>query len=278
MKSGNNLAIINHQSPITNHQSPITNHQSPLLVLSLDNVSKSFAAKIALAPTSLTPSPGRTMVLLGPSGCGKSTLLRLMVGLVVPDAGRVLFDGVELTPANIDEVRHRIGYVIQDGGLFPHLDARANVTLLARYLGREVGWIDARIDELCALMHLPADALARYPRQLSGGERQRVALMRSLMLDPAVLLLDEPLAALDAMTRRELQADLKAIFARLGKTVILVTHDLHEAAWFGEEIVLMRAGRIVQRGTLDDLLAHPAEPFVSEFVHAQRADPRLAAV
>ncbi|HYL18407.1 MAG TPA: ATP-binding cassette domain-containing protein [Burkholderiales bacterium] len=245
-------------------------------MLALDNVSKSFGPKLALAPTTFAPAAGRTTVLLGPSGCGKSTLLRLMVGLVTPDVGRVAFDSAELTAANIDEVRHRIGYVIQEGGLFPHLDARANVTLLARYLGRAAGWIDARVGELGQLMHMPADALARYPRQLSGGERQRVALMRSLMLDPAVLLLDEPLAALDAMTRRELQGELKGIFARLAKTVVLVTHDLHEAAWFGDEIVLMRAGGIVQRGTLDDLLGHPADPFVSEFVRAQRADPRLA--
>ena len=104
-----------------------------------------------------------------------------------------------------------------------------------------------------------------------------MALMRALMLDPAVLLLDEPLAALDAMTRRELQTELKEIFARLAKTVVVVTHDLQEAAWFGEEIVLMRAGRIVQRGSLDDLLARPVDTFVTEFVHAQRADPRLAA-
>ncbi len=245
-------------------------------MLALDNVSKSFGAKLALASTSLVPTRGRTTVLLGPSGCGKSTLLRLMVGLVSPDAGRVLFDGVELAPASIDAIRHRIGYVIQEGGLFPHLDARANVTLLARYLGREAAWIDARVGELCGLMRIPADALARYPGQLSGGERQRVALMRALMLDPALLLLDEPLAALDAMTRRELQTELKEIFARLAKTVVLVTHDLHEAAWFGDEIVLMREGRIVQRGSLDDLLARPADGFVTQFVHAQRADPRLA--
>jgi len=245
-------------------------------VLALDNVSKSFGAKLALAPTTLAPAAGRTTVLLGPSGCGKSTLLRLMVGLVTPDAGRVTFDSAELTAVNVDAVRHRIGYVIQEGGLFPHLDARANVTLLARYLGRAADWIDARVRELGQLMRMPEDALARYPRQLSGGERQRVALMRALMLDPAVLLLDEPLAALDAMTRRELQAELKGIFARLAKTVVLVTHDLQEAAWFGDEIVLLRGGRIAQRGSLDDLLAHPADPFVSEFVHAQRADPRLA--
>jgi osmoprotectant transport system ATP-binding protein len=247
-------------------------------VIALENVSRSFGAKQALAPTSLTPASGRTTILLGPSGCGKSTLLRLMVGLASPDAGRVLFEGVELGPANMDEIRHRIGYVIQEGGLFPHLDARGNVTLLAGYLGRNRAWIDNRVSELSGLMRIPADALARFPDQLSGGERQRVALMRALMLDPAVLLMDEPLAALDAMTRRELQAELKHIFAGLGKTVVLVTHDLQEAAWFGDEIVLMRAGAIVQRGSLEDLLDRPAEPFVTEFVRAQRVDPRLAAL
>jgi osmoprotectant transport system ATP-binding protein len=189
----------------------------------------------------------------------------------------VLIDGREVTPANVDEIRHRIGYVIQEGGLFPHLDAMGNITLLAGYLGRDRAWIEGRVSELCSLVRTPRELLRRFPRELSGGERQRAALMRALMLDPQVLLLDEPLAALDAITRRELQSELKEVFARLAKTVVLVTHDLHEAAWFGDEIVLMRAGRVVQRGSLEDLLAHPAEPFVTEFVHAQRADARLAA-
>jgi osmoprotectant transport system ATP-binding protein len=246
-------------------------------VITLENVSKAYGARAVLAPIALVPGPGRTTVLLGPSGCGKSTLLRLMVGLIPPDSGRVLFDGQEVTPANVDEIRHRIGYVIQEGGLFPHLDAVGNIALLARYLGRDRAWIEGRLSELGSLVRIPRELLQRYPRELSGGERQRVALMRALMLDPQVLLLDEPLAALDAITRRELQSELKEVFARLGKTVVLVTHDLHEAAWFGDEIVLMRAGRVVQRGRLEDLLAHPAEPFVTEFVHAQRADARLAA-
>jgi osmoprotectant transport system ATP-binding protein len=246
-------------------------------MLLLENVSKSFGAKQALAPTSLAPRPGETSVLIGPSGCGKSTLLRLMIGLITPDAGTVKVDGAPLTAANVDQIRHRIGYVIQDGGLFPHLTAHGNVTLLPRHLRKEPAWIEQRVAELAALVRISRETMARYPSGLSGGERQRVALMRALMLDPQLLLLDEPLAALDPIIRRGLQTDLKEIFARLGKTVVLVTHDLHEAAWFAGEIVLMRDGRIVQRGTLEDLLLRPAEPFVSEFVHAQRADPRLAA-
>ncbi|HTT39873.1 MAG TPA: ATP-binding cassette domain-containing protein [Burkholderiales bacterium] len=246
-------------------------------MIALDSVSKSFGGRRVLGATSLAPALGRTSVLLGPSGCGKSTLLRLMIGLLAPDSGSVSFDGVPLSPANIDEARHRIGYVIQDGGLFPHLNARRNVTLLASYLGRDRSWVDQRVVELGSLAHFPVDALDRFPAQLSGGERQRVALMRALMLDPEVLLLDEPLAALDAITRHELQTELRQIFARLRKTVVLVTHDLHEAAWFGDEIIVMREGRIVQRGRLDDLLQRPADPFVAEFVRAQRADARLVA-
>ena len=244
-------------------------------MIALDGVSKSFDGRQALSTTSLAPAVGHTTVLLGPSGCGKSTLLRLMIGLLTPDSGKVSFDGVPLSSGNVDEARHRIGYVIQDGGLFPHLSARRNVTLLASYLGRDRSWVERRVVELGSLAHLPVDALNRFPAQLSGGERQRVALMRALMLDPEVLLLDEPLAALDAITRHELQTELRQIFARLRKTVVLVTHDLHEAAWFGDEIIVMREGRIVQRGSLDDLLQRPADPFVAEFVRAQRADARL---
>jgi osmoprotectant transport system ATP-binding protein len=246
-------------------------------LIALENVSKAFGAKSVLAPTSLAPAEGRTTVLLGPSGCGKSTLLRLMVGLIAPDSGRALFDGAEVSPANVEEIRHRIGYVIQEGGLFPHLDGIRNVTLLAGYLGRDPGWIEGRVNALCALVRIPRELLLRYPHELSGGERQRVALMRALMLEPEVLLMDEPLAALDAITRRELQRELRELFAALAKTVVLVTHDLHEAAWFGDEIVLMRAGRIVQQGSLEDLLERPAEAFVTQFVRAQRADPRLVA-
>jgi osmoprotectant transport system ATP-binding protein len=239
-------------------------------MLELAGVSKTFGRATALHPTDLKLPPGRTTVLLGPSGCGKSTLLRLMIGLTRPDAGRVLFDGQPLTPDNALQLRRRVGYVIQDGGLFPHLTARGNVTLMARYLGRDSLGIDKRLAELAELTRFPAAGLDRYPAQLSGGQRQRVALMRALMLDPDLLLLDEPLGALDPLIRSDLQADLRAIFQALGKTVVLVTHDLGEAGFLGDLIVLLRDGRVVQRGILADLVRAPAEPFVTQFINAQR--------
>jgi osmoprotectant transport system ATP-binding protein len=163
-----------------------------------------------------------------------------------------------------------MGYVIQDGGLFPHLTAAGNVTLLARHLGWGPAKLGERLRELAELTRLSPAQLDRYPAQLSGGQRQRVGLMRALMLEPDLLLMDEPLGALDPMVRAQLQADLKGIFRQLKKTVLLVTHDMGEAAYLGDEIALMREGRIVQRGGFEELLARPAEPFVSEFIRAQR--------
>jgi osmoprotectant transport system ATP-binding protein len=239
-------------------------------LIALENVARTYGAQRALAPTTLRIEQGRTTVLIGPSGCGKSTLLRMIVGLIRPDTGRVLVDGEELRPDNVERLRHRIGYVIQEGGLFPHLSAGGNVALLARFLRRGEGWVAARIAELAQLVRIDPELLERYPRDLSGGQRQRIGIMRALMLDPPLLLLDEPLGALDPITRYELQDELKTIFRRLGKTVVLVTHDMNEAAFFGDTIVMLRAGRVVQQGTLAELLHRPAEDYVREFIRAQR--------
>ncbi|MDH3241406.1 MAG: ATP-binding cassette domain-containing protein [Alphaproteobacteria bacterium] len=239
-------------------------------MLTLEQAAKRFGETQALHPIDLTVAPGRTLVVIGPSGCGKSTLLGLMNGLVSPDAGRVTFDGTVLTRETVTAVRRRMGYVIQEGGLFPHVTAAANITLMARVLGWERERITARLGALARLTHFPEDALVRYPGELSGGQRQRVGLMRALMLDPDVLLLDEPLGALDPLIRFELQAELRAIFSRLAKTVVMVTHDLAEAAFFADTIVLLRAGRIVQQGGIEELSAAPADPFVTRFIEAQR--------
>jgi osmoprotectant transport system ATP-binding protein len=246
-------------------------------LIELNGVSKSYGGAVVLHELDLTIAAGRTTALIGPSGCGKSTLLRLMIGLVQPDAGSVHIAGKALTPDTVLEMRHGLGYVIQDGGLFPHLSARDNVILMVRYLGWDSKRTADRLAELADLTRFPQDGLDRFPAQLSGGQRQRVSLMRALMLDPTVILLDEPLGALDPMVRAELQADLRAIFRSLEKTVVMVTHDLAEAGWFGDDIILMRAGRIVQRGALRSLIDSPREPFVTQFVTAQRQLLDLAA-
>jgi len=239
-------------------------------MLELINVAKSFGGTQVLKSTTLRLEPGRTTVLIGPSGCGKSTLLRIMIGLIEPDQGQVLFDGEPITAANVIEVRRKIGYVIQDGGLFPHLSARDNVGLLAKYVGWKKPRIEDRVNELAELTRLPREALSRFPAQLSGGQRQRLGIMRALMLDPGVVLLDEPMGALDPLVRFDLQEDLRKIFQTLGKTVVMVTHDMGEAGFFGDRVILLGSGQIVQEGTLDDLIRAPADEFVERFISAQR--------
>ena len=236
----------------------------------LVDVSKRYADAAALHPTDLSIEHAKTTVLIGPSGCGKSTLLRLIIRLIQPDSGSITFEGEPITPDNIDTLRRRIGYVIQEGGLFPHLTARANVVLMARHVGRSQEEMQPRLQELCDLTRFSENLLSRYPVELSGGQRQRVSLMRALMLSPELLLLDEPLGALDPLVRASLQKDLKEIFARLQETVVFVTHDLAEAIYFGDEIVLMNEGRVIQKGAVTDLRDNPADPFVSDFINAQR--------
>ena len=239
-------------------------------MIRFESISHRFGEVEALREVDFEVEAGRTTVLIGPSGCGKSTLLRLVIGLLTPTTGQVILDGQKVAPQTVLGLRRRTGFVIQGGGLFPHLTAAGNVTLMARHLGQPEARVRHRLEELCILTHFPTEALSRYPSELSGGQQQRVGLMRGLMLDPEVLLLDEPLGALDPLVRRDLQTELREIFSALDRTVLLVTHDLAEAAYLADRIVLLREGRIVQTGTLDDLREHPAEPFVTRFLSAQR--------
>jgi osmoprotectant transport system ATP-binding protein len=239
-------------------------------VIELRDVEKQYAGRTVLGPLSLLVPEGQRLAIVGPSGCGKSTLLRVILGLVKPDRGSVSIGGEPLVDATKRALRQRIGYVVQDGGLFPHLTAERNVTLVARELGWDAIRVDERLSRLAAMTGLERDALARWPAELSGGQRQRVGVMRALMLDPQVLLLDEPLGALDPITRRLLQRELLSIFRTLGKTVVLVTHDIAEAAFLAEETVVVRRGRIVQRGSIEALGREPADSFVRELV-ASRA-------
>ena len=245
------------------------------IAFALAQAGKRYGRLQALGQVSLAFPAGTTTALIGSSGSGKSTVLRLLLGLEWPDHGHVEVDGQPLQHADVLPLRRRVGYVIQDGGLFPHLTALGNLALLPRHLGWNRERIRQRAEQLAALTHLPSGVLERYPAELSGGQRQRVALMRALMADPDALLLDEPLGALDPVVRHELQDELKQIFDQLGKTVIVVTHDLAEAAWFAERLVLLRQGAVLQDGTLQDLHERPADAFVSRFVAAQRRLPEM---
>ena len=246
-----------------------------MAAIEVEGLEKRYGGAVAVEIPHLRVEPHTTLALIGPSGCGKSSLLRLVIGLLRPDRGVVRLGGTAMEPSTRRALRLRTGYVIQEGGLFPHLTAEENVAIVARDLGWDRARIRPRIDELADLTRLTRAMLSRYPAELSGGQRQRVALMRALMLDPEVLLLDEPLAALDPMIRSGLQDELRDLFRKLRKSVLLVTHDIAEAAFLGAEIALMRQGRIVQRGTFEDLVRRPADPFVTEFIQAQRPLLRL---
>lgn len=233
-------------------------------MIELRHVSKTFEGRLALDDVSLSVATGTTHVLLGSTGSGKSTILKLVLGLVRPDAGEV-----RVEPAA------RIGYVVQDGALFPHLTVARNATLPARAAGWSADAQASRLDALTKVVALEPALLDRFPHQLSSGQRQRAGLLRALILDPPLLLLDEPLGSLDPIARAELQEHLVAVIGELGKTVVVVTHDVREAFVFGATITLLNRGRVVQQGTFEELARRPAEPFVAEFLRAQAPPPAM---
>jgi len=247
-------------------------------MLILQNIFKTFEHRPALTDVNISVAKGATHALIGSSGSGKTTLLRITLGLIPMDKGYVKLNDQPLSSFTPAQWADRIGYVPQDGGLFPHISARNNVSLIAKLRGWSREKVDARIEELSRLVDLDAGVLARFPAELSGGQKQRVAIMRAAMMDPDVMLLDEPMAALDPLIRRSLQQELKSIFQRLNKTVLLVTHDLGEAAFLAEQITLLHDGKVVQSGSFGDLLHHPADAFVTSFINAQRGVPDAATV
>jgi osmoprotectant transport system ATP-binding protein len=242
-------------------------------MLELQNISKTFEDRCVLADVNLSVPKGATHALIGSSGSGKTTLLRITLGLIPFDRGYVKINDQALLSFTQVEWADRIGYVPQDGGLFPHISGKNNVALIAKVRGWTRARIDARVEELRRVVDLDAEILEHFPREMSGGQKQRVAIMRAAMMDPAVMLLDEPMAALDPLIRRTLQRELKSIFQRLGKTVLLVTHDLGEAVYLAEQITMLHEGRVVQTGSFRDLLLSPANTFVSQFINAQRTVP-----
>jgi len=236
-------------------------------VIELQQVSKAYAGRTVLDGLSLQVQRGELLVLLGASGSGKSTLLKLINRLVEPDQGSLRFDGQPIDALPVEALRRRIGYVIQDVGLFPHWSVARNIATVPELLGWPAARIAARVDELLALFGLDPQAYRdRYPHQLSGGQQQRVGVARALAADPEALLMDEPFGALDPITRRTLQDELARIHRASGKTIVLVTHDIDEALRLATRIVLLDHGRVVQAGTPAQLLAQPANDFVSDFI------------
>jgi len=248
--------------------------------ISVERVSKQFPGegRPAVVEVSLTVEPGSFVVLIGPSGCGKTTLLKMLNRLYEPSSGRVLVDGADAAAIPATELRRRMGYVIQQTGLFPHMRVEKNIAVVPELLGWERARIDQRVDELLELIGLPKTYRRRYPRQLSGGEQQRVGLARALAADPAILLMDEPFGALDAITRTRLQDELLSIQRRLRKTVLFVTHDIEEALRLADKVAVMRAGTLLQYDTPLQLVTRPADAFVADLVGADDLLRRLSLV
>lgn len=240
------------------------------LAVRLEDVRKRYASgALALDGLSLSLEEGRILVLLGTSGSGKSTALKTINRMVLPDSGRVSVLGREASLWDPIVLRRQVGWVIQEIGLLPHLTVLDNVGLVPRLLGWTRERREARARELLELVRLPADRFgALRPTQLSGGERQRVGLARALAADPPLLLMDEPFGALDPLTRRRLQDEFRELQSRLGKTVVLVTHDVPEALHLGDQVGVMDRGRLLQSGTPSEIRDAPQAGFVSDFVKA----------
>ncbi len=235
-----------------------------------DGVSKIYpqASQPAVEGVSLEVTGGRFVVLLGPSGCGKTTLLKMVNRLYEPSSGTIYLDGVDIRQLEVTELRRQIGYVIQQVGLFPHMTVAQNIAVVPELVHWPRARIEARIDELLELVHLPLEFRTRYPSQLSGGQQQRVGLARALAVDPKVMLMDEPFGAIDAITRSRLQNEMLELQRRLRKTVLFVTHDVDEALYLADEIIVLRQGKVIQYDAPCNLLNAPADDFVRELLNA----------
>jgi len=224
----------------------------------------------------LNVSEGEICVLIGSSGCGKTTLMRMMNRLIPITSGVIRIDGKNIMDMDVIVLRRSVGYAIQQIGLFPHMTVYDNIATVPRLLGWEKSRIDKRVDELLDLVNLEPDTFRlRFPKELSGGQAQRIGVARAMAADPPVMLMDEPFGAIDPINREVLQDEFLKIQSKLKKTIVFVTHDIHEAVKMGDRIALLDAGRLIQLGTPEDLLVRPKNQFVKNFVGADRALKRL---
>ncbi|UCF29816.1 MAG: ABC transporter ATP-binding protein [bacterium] len=246
-------------------------------MIRLDRVTKEYFGKAAVADLTLTVAEGEFAILIGPSGCGKSTTLRMINRLIEVTRGTIAIDGTNVEHYRPEELRRRIGYAIQNVGLFPHMTVAQNIAVVPKLLRWDESRRDRRTDELLDLFSLdPAEYRTKYPHQLSGGEAQRVGVARALAADPAILLMDEPFGALDPITRESLQIEFARIQRELKKTIVFVTHDIDEAIRLANRIVILKEGRLVQAGTPEAILTAPVDRFVMEFIGTDRALKRLS--
>jgi osmoprotectant transport system ATP-binding protein len=248
-------------------------------MIEIDQVTKSYGDRRVVDSLSLTVAAGDFCVLLGSSGCGKSTTLRMVNRLIAIDSGSIRVAGEDVTQVPPEMLRRRIGYAIQSIGLFPHWTVEDNIATVPRLLKWPQGQIRDRVTELLELFRLePEGYRDKYPHQLSGGEQQRVGVARALAGDPELLLMDEPFAAVDPITRDALQAELARIHQATTKTIVFVTHDIEEALRLATQIAIMQEGRIIQLGSPLEILEHPANDFVSDFVGRQALGLKLLSV
>lgn len=238
-------------------------------MISINNISKVYENEnnIAVNQVSLTVNDGEILMLLGSSGSGKTTLLKMINRLIEPTSGQILVDGIAVTDYLSTTLRRKIGYVFQGIGLFPHMTVEKNIAIVLKLLGVSRAQRHQRAHELLSLMHLPPDQYAtRYPDELSGGQQQRVGVARALAADPTLLLMDEPFGALDAITREHLQTEIKQLNQRLQKTIIFVTHDIHEAFRLADRIAVMHQGKLIQVDTPQQLHNNPNGEFVTQLL------------
>ena len=247
-------------------------------VIQYENVCKKFAgsSKYAVDHVSAEIESGEFITILGSSGCGKTTLLKLTNRLYDPDDGKIIVEGVDIKTVDPVELRRRLGYVIQQVGLFPHMTIKENITVIPSLMKWDKRRMDERADELLKLVGLePAEFRDRYPHQLSGGQQQRIGLARALVLDPDIMLLDEPFGAIDAITRLNLQNELLRIQGSLGKTILFVTHDINEAFKMGNRVMVMNEGRLLQFDTPREIVQHPADAFVKSLIESARTQEKF---
>lgn len=242
-------------------------------MIRLEHVFKSFGGREVLHDFSLEVKAGEFLTVIGRSGCGKSTMLKMINGLHTPDQGRVMVEGEDVAQTDLIRLSRRIGYVIQNKGLFPHMSVEQNITYVPVICGRKNKKENHKLAlRLMELVGLPADMLGRYPNQLSGGQQQRVGIARALATDSRILLMDEPFGALDEITKRSMQEEIKALQKKTGVTILFITHDIREALRLGDRVLVMDQGTIAQLGEPEDILQHPASGFVRELISGESVE------